>query len=239
MAVGGGPKRVHPRLVNLNLAPFPNVDLVGTALSLPFASASVAAVHCEALLEHLEFPELAVKEMFRVLRPGGQVFAATPFLQSFHGYPGHFQNYTLPGHRRFFERAGFEIVASGLCVGPVRALVDLVAKLFQVIIPGLAGQGLAGCWLLIGVLLRPIDVLLNRVPSAHRVASTTFVHARKPLSAQQEGCPFVSSQTRGLLSLGGALSQEGPPRHPRPATLSLNRTDAQRAHMSDVGTSEP
>ncbi|HEY6065191.1 MAG TPA: hypothetical protein VIY96_03490, partial [Thermoanaerobaculia bacterium] len=28
VSVGGGPRRVHPRFVNLNLAPFPNVDVV-------------------------------------------------------------------------------------------------------------------------------------------------------------------------------------------------------------------
>jgi ubiquinone/menaquinone biosynthesis C-methylase UbiE len=76
----------------------------------------VAGLHCEAVLEHLEFPDVAVGEMFRVLRPGGLVFAATPFLQSYHGYPDHFQNFTLHGHQRLFERAGFSILQSGTCV---------------------------------------------------------------------------------------------------------------------------
>ena len=180
IAVGGGPQRAHPRLVNLNLAPYPNVDVVGTAFALPFADVSVGAVYCEAVLEHLEDPERAVAEIFRVLRPGGQVLAVTPFLQGFHGYPSHYQNYTLVGHRFLFEHAGFEVVGSGLCVGPVRALVDIVAKVLAVSLPGVVGKAAAGCWLLLGVLLRPLDLILNRVREAHRVASTTFVRCRKP-----------------------------------------------------------
>jgi SAM-dependent methyltransferase len=183
VAIGGGPTRVHPRLVNLNLAPFPNVDVVGTAFDLPFADGSVAAVYCEAVLEHLEFPERAVAEMFRVLRPGGQAFAVTPFLQGFHGYPSHYQNYTLIGHRRLFERVGFETVAAGVCVGPVRALVDIVAKTLATSLPGVVGKASAACWLLFGVLIRPFDLILNRLPEAHRVASTTYVRCRKPAGA--------------------------------------------------------
>lgn len=183
VSIGGGPERRHPRLVNLNLAPFPNVDVVGSAFDLPFADGSVGAVYCEAVLEHLEFPERAVAEMFRVLRPGGQVFAVTPFLQGFHGYPSHYQNYTLIGHRRLFERAGFETVAAGVCVGPVRALVDIVAKTLAVSLPGVVGKAAAACWLLFGVLIRPLDLILNRLPEAHRVASTTYVRCRKPAGA--------------------------------------------------------
>jgi SAM-dependent methyltransferase len=90
LSVGGGPRVVHPRLTNLNICPFANVHVVGTAYELPFASSSIDAVYCEAVLEHLEQPECAAAEMRRVLRPGGQLFAATPFLQPYHGHPDHF-----------------------------------------------------------------------------------------------------------------------------------------------------
>lgn len=178
VSVGGGPQRVHPALLNLNLAPYPNVDLAGTAYQLPFRDGSVDAVYCEAVLEHLELPEQAVAEMFRVLRPGGQVFAATPFLQAFHGYPSHFQNYTLVGHRRLFERAGFEVVSAGPCVGPVFAMTDLGANFLRRYLPG--GKVLSMAWRVAAVALRPLDLLFRRHPEAYVLASTTYVHARKP-----------------------------------------------------------
>jgi len=41
--------------------------------------------------------ERAVAEMFRTVRSNGIVYAATPFLQSYHGYPDNYQNFTLRG----------------------------------------------------------------------------------------------------------------------------------------------
>jgi SAM-dependent methyltransferase len=181
LAVGGGPRRVHPALVNLNLDVFPGVDVVGDAHRLPYAGDAVDAVHCEAVLEHLERPAAAVAEMHRVLRVGGEVFAATPFLQAFHGYPGHFQNFTRAGHQRLFEEAGFEVVASGVCVGPTFALLDLVANYLRLALGG--GRAVRAAARLVelgGRPLRRLDRRLNRLPGAERFASTTFVHARKP-----------------------------------------------------------
>ncbi len=180
LAVGGGPHHVHPKLVNLNIGRFPNVHVVGDAYQLPYADNSVDAIHCEAVLEHLEFPNEAVAEMFRVLRVGGQIMAATPFMQHFHAYPNHFQNFTEIGHRRLFERAGFETLSSGVCVGPTFAISGLVVRyLYEYVpIPGLS-HFLAGYGALWALLLRPLDKWLNRSPKAHLLASTTYAHVIK------------------------------------------------------------
>jgi len=181
VSVGGGPARVHPSLVNLNIAPFENVDVVADAYSLPYAEDSVDAFHCEAVLEHLEFPQDAVAEMFRALRPGRLAFAATPFIQVFHGYPSHFQNFTLVGHRRLFERAGFSIVTSGTCVGPTYALRDLGANYLASVLPaGRLGKVMSRLVSLITLPFLWIDRLANRGPLSHYIASTTFLLAQKP-----------------------------------------------------------
>jgi SAM-dependent methyltransferase len=50
------------------------VELVeGDAHRLPFADASFDAAHCERVLMHLADPGLAIREMRRVVRPGGRV----------------------------------------------------------------------------------------------------------------------------------------------------------------------
>ena len=180
VAVGGGPIYVHPKLVNLNIGLFPNVHVVGDAYELPYADNSVDAVHCEAVLEHLEFPNEAVAEMFRVLRPGGQLFAATPFMQHFHAYPNHFQNFTLIGHKRLFERAGFEVVSAGVCVGPTYAVSGLVYRYIDTylaipVIKQLVSAGAA----LLALALRPLDKRLNQSSQAHLLASTTYAHLIK------------------------------------------------------------
>ena len=180
VSVGGGPSRVHPRLRNLNILVERGVDAGANAYALPFADASLAGIHCEAVLEHLEFPGAAVGEMFRVLRPGALLFAATPFLQPFHAYPDHYQNFTLRGHRRLFERAGFTIVDAGACVPPTFALVDLLANYLREFTPGrIPSRVLERAVRLSGRVLRLPDVALRHHPAAEKLSSSTFVLARK------------------------------------------------------------
>ena len=186
LSVGGGPTVVHSRLVNLNLAPLPNVHVVGNAYTLPFADSSLDAAYCEAVLEHLEYPGAAVAEMWRTLKPGGQVFAVTPLLQAFHGYPDHFQNFTLHGHVRLFERAGFDVLASGPCSGPSFALVDLLANFAREYLPTrLVSRTASYLVRLLGIPWVLADRLLLRHPQAHVLASTTFVHAVKAAESRR------------------------------------------------------
>jgi SAM-dependent methyltransferase len=183
LSIGGGPVRVHPALVNLNIGPFANVDVVADAYELPYADGSVDAVHCEAVLEHLEFPEAAVREMHRVLRPGGKAFAATPFLQPFHGYPDHYQNFTATGHRRLFERAGFEVLAAGTCVGPTFALRDLAINYLRSVLPGgRIGKLGARLFAMLTLPLLWLDRWANGRPRSSDLASTTYLGLRRPWS---------------------------------------------------------
>lgn len=184
LSVGGGPLVVHERLINLNIEPFENVQVVGTAYRLPFADNSIDSIYCEAVLEHLEEPEEAVREMFRVLVPGGQVFAATPFLQVYHAYPDHYQNYTLSGHIRLFQGVGFEVLSSGPCVGPTFAVLDIIANYCREYLPTRL-LSRSAFYLVRGfaVPLRRLDRHLLSRSTSHVVASSTFVQAAKPVAS--------------------------------------------------------
>jgi SAM-dependent methyltransferase len=180
LSVGGGPTRPDPRMTNMNIAWVENVDVVATAYRLPFKDNSVAAVHCEAVLEHLEFPENAVAEMFRVLQFGGVAFGATPFLQPYHGYPDHFQNFTLQGHVRLFERVGFSVVDAGTCVGPTFALVDIAANYARELFPTrIASRVSERLIRFFGRPLRLLDIPATAGPRSSMLCSSTFVYARK------------------------------------------------------------
>lgn len=180
LSIGGGPGRCHPALVNLNVGPFPNVEVVADAHQLPYADGSVDAIFCEAVIEHLSGPAKAAQEMFRVLKPGGEAFVATPFLQAYHGYPHHYQNFTLTGHEHLFRAQGFEVSESGACVGPVYTLFNLTSKFLRYFLPTVMALPLLVVWNLFSLLLRPLDRLLNEHPKAHMLASTTYLVARKP-----------------------------------------------------------
>jgi len=147
LSVGGGPGL--GAFTNLNIGPFPNVDVVADAHALPYADGSVHAIYCEAVIEHLYDPQQAVKEMHRVLKPGGMVFAGTPFIES------------------------------GTCVGPVHAMVLSIAVfLAQYCTSGL-GRFVSRLWNFSSQYLYPLDRRINTRPNAHMLAATTFVLAKK------------------------------------------------------------
>lgn len=180
LSIGGGPVRNHPCFVNVNIDLFPNVDLVADAHQLPYSNESVDAIYCDAVLEHLKEPALAVQEMYRVLKPGGQVFCITPFMQAYHGYPFHFQNFTVTGHQTIFEQAGFKVQDHGVCVGPFCSLVTLIEIYIHEFCPGrLFKKIVLKAWRSLGLWIRKQDKRINSYPSAHVLASSTYVSAKK------------------------------------------------------------
>jgi ubiquinone/menaquinone biosynthesis C-methylase UbiE len=165
----------------LNIARLPNADVVGDAERLPIAANSIDAVYCEAVFEHLENPELAATEMFRVLKPGSVSFVCTPFMQAFHGYPSHFQNYTIRGHERLFQRAGFRILESGTCVGPAWAVADMVDLFITQYGPRLIRRPARAVWRgFARLFIRPLDKWLGARKDSYAMASTTYVLITKP-----------------------------------------------------------
>lgn len=68
-------------------------DLVGDIHALPLADASVDAVICLSVLEHVEDPLRAMREIHRVLVPGGYAFLYVPFLYYYHAEHGYYKDY--------------------------------------------------------------------------------------------------------------------------------------------------
>ncbi len=68
-------------------------DIVGDIHHLPLADNSVDAIICIAVLEHIENPFIAVKEMHRVIKPGGYCYIYVPFLYYYHAETGYYKDY--------------------------------------------------------------------------------------------------------------------------------------------------
>lgn len=96
--------------IGLDVAPGPGVDIVvGPDDQWPLADASVDAILLTQVLEHVADRKLLVREIGRVLRPGGTLLLTVPFIFPLHGLPHDYARFTPHGVRALFE-SDFEIV---------------------------------------------------------------------------------------------------------------------------------
>lgn len=69
-------------------------DIVGDVMDMSSVEdGSYDAVLCLAILEHVPRPWDAMREMQRVLKPGGTLLAYVPFLSPYHAMPGYYGDY--------------------------------------------------------------------------------------------------------------------------------------------------
>lgn len=71
--------------INLDInAKYKGVDVIGDAHCLPFKDNSFDIVTSFEVFEHLKNPFIALKEISRVLKPGGYLIGSVAFLKQFH-----------------------------------------------------------------------------------------------------------------------------------------------------------
>lgn len=87
-----------------------NIDLLGSAYEIPAEDDSFDSAICTAVLEHLEEPELALRECHRVLKKGAYAIYSVPFIWHLHEEPRDFYRYSKYGLTYLFEKTGFEII---------------------------------------------------------------------------------------------------------------------------------
>ncbi|HYV60439.1 MAG TPA: methyltransferase domain-containing protein [Acidimicrobiia bacterium] len=107
-AGSGFKSTVFENVVNLEIVSYPSTDVLGVGERLPFATGAFDAALSLNVLEHVRDPFRCASELSRVVRPGGRLYAAVPFLQPYHGYPHHYYNMTASGLMNLFEGA-FEV----------------------------------------------------------------------------------------------------------------------------------
>ena len=99
------------------------VDMLCDIAALPFPDASIDGVVCTYVLEHVADARACLAEIARVLKPGGCVYIAVPFLFPFHPDPLDRWRWTLDGLRA--DMCGFDELEAGCSGGPFSALAAL------------------------------------------------------------------------------------------------------------------
>ncbi|SDR83201.1 class I SAM-dependent methyltransferase [Microlunatus soli] len=87
------------------------LDYVCDITAIPTEDDRFDRVICNQVLEHVPEPAQAIRELYRVLKPGGLIFCSAPLFYAEHQRPYDFYRYTQFALRRLFTEAGFEIAS--------------------------------------------------------------------------------------------------------------------------------
>jgi SAM-dependent methyltransferase len=118
---GGFYREIRSGVRSLDLRSGADVDVVGSALALPFTNGSVSAILLLNVLHHLPDVRAFFRECGRVLRPGGRVCLIEPYASPLS------RRIVKPLHHEpWQEEAGWELPASGPMTGANMALPSIV-----------------------------------------------------------------------------------------------------------------
>lgn len=156
-------------LVTTDVYASPNTDLLADAHCLPFKDTSFDCVWITAVLEHVLEPHVVVEQIHRVLKPGGLIYAETPFMVQVHEGPHDFTRFTLSGHRWLFRQ--FEQIDGGVLGGAGSSLLWAVRYFWRAL--G-TGNKLATVLTIPFFWVRYFDYLMHGRPNADAAFSFYF-----------------------------------------------------------------
>lgn len=141
------------------------------------------AAVCHQVLEHVRHPARAVGELYRTLKPGGQLVISVPHLSRLHELPHDYFRFTPNGIRVLLEDVGFEIDEVQLYGG----LLTFAHHQLSTILLGVAAA-IRPLFLAVAALNAPVSALtatIDRfVDRKGLLANGVVVLARKPLGAK-------------------------------------------------------
>lgn len=86
------------------------LDYESDILAIPVPDASFDAILCTEVFEHVPYPIDALKELARIVKPGGRLFMSAPLGSILHQEPYHYYaGYTPHWYRRFLPETGFAV----------------------------------------------------------------------------------------------------------------------------------
>jgi SAM-dependent methyltransferase len=180
--IGSGPTYFNRRedIINVDVCKYDEVDMVSDIIDLPIEDEKVDFIISIAILEHVEKANAAVQEMFRILKPEGDVFCYVPFMVPFHGAPQDFHRWTILGLEKLFS--DFEVAEIGIGAGPTSGLLWIFQEWLAIFLSfgsRILHDGILLILLVITMPFKFIDMVLVHFPHAEKIASGFYVVAKK------------------------------------------------------------
>lgn len=146
--------------------------------NLPFDDNSVDFAICNAVLEHVKEPKKIIDEIYRVLKPGGELFVDIPFIYPFHSAPGDYNRMTLRGLEYLCR--DFNKLKSGMCLGPNSAIASILVEYSQIFFKGKFFKKIAKNFMKIIVFaLKYFDKFLINNKEAVKIAGGVYFYGEK------------------------------------------------------------
>jgi SAM-dependent methyltransferase len=169
------------KIVCVDIEENPGVDLVADAHDLHMVPDNSVDFVCSiSVLEHVRHPQRVVKEIHRILKPGGIVYINVPFIFPYHADPDDFYRFSYNGVKILCE--DFERIGSGFNRGPASTMHHLSVH-FLAILFSFNNKALYGInvdlfkWLLFWV--KYLDKYLAHYQMAYVIHTGSFFIGRK------------------------------------------------------------
>lgn len=98
------------RYLGIDIEAGPNVDVVVEEYSYPFADGSFPVIVSGSCLEHVRKPWLWMREVSRLLAPGGRLCVIAPFMHPYHEHPVDCWRIYPDGMRALMEDSGLTVL---------------------------------------------------------------------------------------------------------------------------------
>jgi len=166
-------------LTSMDVTPKPGLDAVGSVLDLPWQDSSFDSIFCSQVLEHVPDPERAMRELFRVLKPGRYAVISVPHLAYLHNEPHDYCRFTHYGLRAFLGRSGFEVLE----ITPAGGLPAFLGHIPSVLLkaPLAAIPGIGWLALRLNIAYSKLVVAVDRHVEKKKIYALNYIAiARKP-----------------------------------------------------------
>ncbi len=180
--IGSGPRYFlqNRDIINVDIFPFSEVDILADATSLPFQSNSIDTIINIALLEHVNNTAACMKEMYRVLKPEGTAVCFVPFIQPYHAAPHDYFRWTHSGVQKLFsDFRKIDIITSQ---GPTSGMLWVFQEWIAILL-SFGNKSIHDIVFLtimvISFPLKFIDLLISEFPHSEKIASGFHIIAEK------------------------------------------------------------
>ena len=180
ISLGSGIKKIRNDVINVDFYPFTNVNVVADISRLPFKDGSVDVIINEFVLEHVKDPRLVIKEIYRVLKTGGLVYIAVPFVASFHSSPDDYYRWSKEGIKKLMR--DFKKIEIGVRCGPTSGMLSIINEWLATILSfgsKTLQQILLMFFMVITFPLKIFDYLIYKFPSSQNIAYGFYYIGKK------------------------------------------------------------